>query len=87
MPARPIPNKHDGSLDLTEHLRAEGYLDPNDPIDPSTCWQHVLADLTIERSDGHIDVSDLKRLFERLDAGPPSEPAADDSEADGGRGG
>jgi len=66
---------------LEEYLRAKGYLDPSDPLDPDTRWQHVLADLTAERSAGHIDVPGLKRLFDRVQAGPPSEPIADGATA------
>lgn len=56
--------------DLEEYLRVKGYLDPDDPLSPDSTWQHMLADLTTERSEGDIDASDLERLFDRVERGP-----------------
>lgn len=57
--------------ELEDYLKTEGYLDPRSPKEPEEMWQFVLADLAEERQAGVVDREDFKRLFERLQVGPP----------------
>jgi hypothetical protein len=58
--------------DLEAYLREEGYLDPRDRRTPAEMWQYVLADVATAREEGHLQLDDLERLFQRLQGETPT---------------